>query len=151
MCLRIQVSDTSPIYECRQMNMDYAFCESMKNTGASDAPRCIVIYDVNCQYFKNFRRRVKESPFLHVHPELIIIPGIGLFHVHGHQLICLARFSPTFIVGAGQSDGEILETLWSTLNHVGRISRTMTLAHRTEVLDAHMGDNNWKKLVNMGE
>ncbi|KIJ92471.1 hypothetical protein K443DRAFT_46691, partial [Laccaria amethystina LaAM-08-1] len=25
----------------------------------------------------------------------------------------------------------------------------MTLAHRTEVLDAHMGDNNWKKLVNM--
>ena len=104
------------------MNMDYAFCESMKNTGASDTPRCIVIYDVNCQYFKNFRRRVKESPFLHVHPELIIIPGIGLFHVHGHQLICLARFSPTFIIGAGQSDGEILEALWSTLNHVGRIS-----------------------------
>ncbi|EDR05671.1 uncharacterized protein LACBIDRAFT_329545 [Laccaria bicolor S238N-H82] len=25
----------------------------------------------------------------------------------------------------------------------------MTLAHRTEVLDAHMGDHNWKKLVNM--
>ena len=131
--------------------MDYAFCEAIKNTGASDAPRCIVVYDVNCQYFTNFRRRVRESPFLHVHPELVIILGIGLFHVHGHQLICLARFSPSFIVGAGQSDGEILETLWSTLNHVRRISRTMTLAHCTEVLDAHRGDNNWKKLVNMSE
>ena len=131
--------------------MDYAFCEAMKNTGASHAPHCIVVYDVNCQYFNNFRRRVKESPFLQVHPELVIIPGIGLFHVHGHQLICLARFSPTFIIGAGQSDGEILETLWLTLNHVGRISRTMTLAHCTEVLDAHMGDNNWKKLINMSE
>ena len=133
------------------MNMDYAFCEAIKNTGASDTPRCIVVYDVNCQYFTNFHRRVRESPFLHIHPELVIIQGIGLFHVHRHQLICLARFSPSFIVGAGQSDGEILETLWSTLNHVGRISQTMTLAHHTEVLDAHMGDNNWKKLVNMSE
>ena len=86
-----------------------------------------------------------------MHPELIIIPGIGLFHVHGHQLVCLARFLLTFIIRAGQSDGEILETLWSTLNHIGRILQTMTLAHQTEVLDAHMGDNNWKKLVNMGE
>jgi hypothetical protein len=66
-------------------------------------------------------------------------------------LICLARYSPTFIEGAGQSDGEILETLWSTLNHVGQISQTMMLAHQTEVLDSHMGDNNWKKLVNIGK
>jgi hypothetical protein len=26
----------------------------------------------------------------------------------------------------------------------------MTLAHRSEVLDAHMLDNNWKKMINMG-
>ena len=133
------------------MNIDYAFCRALKNTGAEGAPCCIVVYDVNCQYFKNFQKWVQESPFLEVHPGLIIIPGIGLSHVHRHQLVCLARFLLTFIVGAGQSDGEILETLSSTLNHVGRISWTMTLAHQTEVLDAHMGDNNWKKLVNMGE
>lgn len=132
------------------MNMDYALCEALKNTGTSEAPKCIVLYDVNCQYYKNFTKRVEDSPYLEVHPGLIIIPGIGLFHVHGHQLVCLARFSPTFIEGAGQSDGEILETMWSTLNHIGRIARTMTLAHRTEVLDSHMGDNNWKKLINMG-
>ena len=132
------------------MNMDYALCEALKNTGTSEAPKCIVLYDVNCQYYQNFTKRVEDSPYLEVHPGLIIIPGIGLFHVHGHQLVCLARFSPTFIEGAGQSDGEILETMWSTLNHIGRIARTMTLAHRTEVLDSHMGDNNWKKLINMG-
>ena len=123
----------------------------MKNTITEEILKCIVVYDVNCQYYKNFLKRVDASPYLEVHPGLVIIPGIGLFHVHGHQLICLARFSPTFIQGAGQSDGEILETMWLTLNHVGRISQTMTLAHRTEVLDSHMGDNNWKKLVNMGE
>ena len=126
------------IPEDSQMNMDYALCEALKNTGTSEAPKCIVLYDVNCQYSKNFLKRVEDAPYLEVHPGLIIIPGIGLFHVHGHQLICLARFSPTFIEGAGQSDGEILETMWSTLNHIGRIARTMTLAHRTEVLDAHI-------------
>jgi hypothetical protein len=28
--------------------------------------------------------------------------------------------------------------------------RRATLAHRAELLDDHMGDNNWKKLVNIG-
>ena len=31
------------------------------------------------------------------------------------------------------------------------MTRTMTLAHRTEVMDAHIGDNNWKKTIGMGE
>ena len=70
------------------MNMDYALCEALKNTGTSEAPKCIVLYDVNCQYYKNFTKRVEDSPYLEVHPGLIIIPGIGLFHVHGHQLVC---------------------------------------------------------------
>ena len=43
-----------------------------------------------------------------------------------------------------------METLWAVLNDVGRTTRTMTLAHRSEVLDAHMLDNNWKKMTNMG-
>jgi len=60
------------------------------------------------------------------------------------------RFAPTFIPGAGQTDGEILETLWAVLNKVGCTTQTMTLAHRSEVLDAHMLDNNWKKMINMG-
>lgn len=37
-----------------QMNIDYVFYEALKNTGAKGAPCCIVMYDVNCQYFKNF-------------------------------------------------------------------------------------------------
>jgi len=68
----------------------------------------------------------------------------------GHQDKCFPRFAPTFIPGAGQTDGEILETLWAVLNEVGCTTRTMTLAHRSEVLDAHMLDNNWKKMINMG-
>jgi hypothetical protein len=77
--------------------------------------------------------------------------GIGQFHVHGHQDICLYRFSTQFIPGAAIVDGEILETLWSVLNNISRSTRTATLAHRAEILDDHMNDWNWKKLVGIGE
>jgi len=59
---------------------------------------------------------MEQSPYLELAPGLVIIPGIRLFHVHGHQVTCLARFTLTFIKGAGQVDGEIIETLWATLN-----------------------------------
>ena len=50
----------------------------------------------------------------------------------------------------GKGDGEILDTNWSMLNGISSMTRTMTLAHRSEVMDAHIGDNNWKKMINMG-
>src|SRR5271168_2484163 len=42
-------------------------------------------------------------------------------------------------------------TNWSVLNGISPMTRTMTLAHQTEVMDAHIANNNWKKMVNMGE
>lgn len=81
---------------------------------------------------------------------LQIVKGIGLFHVHGHQVMCFARYSPNFITGAGQTDGEIIETLWAALNMIAGSTRTMTAAHRKEVIDDHMNDSNWKKLTRMG-
>ena len=48
-------------------------------------------------------------------------------------------------------DGEILETLWAVLNTVSASTRTASLAHWTEVLDEHMNDSNFKKLLHIGE
>ncbi|KAG6905588.1 hypothetical protein DXG01_001815 [Tephrocybe rancida] len=47
--------------------------------------------------------------------------------------------------------GEILETLWASLNKVSSQARTATLAHHAEILDDHMSDINWKKILNMRE
>ena len=44
-------------------------------------------------------------------------------------------------------DGEILETNWGVLNQISKSVHTTTLAHWAEVLDDHMNDHNWKKLV----
>lgn len=44
-------------------------------------------------------------------------------------------------------DGEILETLWAPLNEISRSGRGMGGQHRREMLDHHMDDSNWKKLL----
>ena len=81
---------------------------------------------------------------------LIIYWGIGLFHIHGHQQDCFPKFSPTFILGAGNIDGEIIETLWAFLNRISGSIRAMATSHRKEVLDDHMNEMNWRKTVGMG-
>jgi len=79
-----------------------------------------------------------------------LIHAIGLFHVHGHKDECLYRFATSYVPGAGVVDGEVLETLWAVLNSVSATTRTASIAHRTELLDDHMGDSNFKKMVNIG-
>ncbi len=95
-----------------------------------------------CQYHVNLARRFAESSKLTIPETLTVIKAIGLWHVHGHKDECLFRFATTYIPGVGIVDGEILETLWSLLNRTSRSCRGSTVAHRTEVLDDHMGDSN---------
>ncbi|KAG1721330.1 hypothetical protein EDB19DRAFT_1898348 [Suillus lakei] len=94
----------------RQMNMDYALCEAAQHN-MEGITRAITFYDINCQYNKHLRVRVDRSRFLEMVPELTIIPGIGLWHVHGHQDSCYVRYASNFIEGIGRIDGEIMETL----------------------------------------
>ena len=49
-----------------------------------------------------------------------------------------------------QIDGEMIETLWAPLNEISRSTRGMSTSHHKEVIDDHMNDSNWKKLVDLG-
>lgn len=133
------------------MNMDYSLSQALHNMNLNGIKDILILYDIMCQYSRNLKLRFAMNPFLEFPKGLKLIPGIGLFHVHGHQASCLVRYAPTFIKGAGQVDGEIIETLWSTLNDSAKSTRTATLAHRTEILDDHMNDSNWKKLTKAGQ
>ncbi|KAG1877467.1 hypothetical protein F4604DRAFT_1680133 [Suillus subluteus] len=130
----------------RQMNMDYSICNAVKYP-SGDIGSALIIYDVACQWSIHFRERVDQSYHLSLPPSIKILPAIGKFHLSAHKLLCFPRFSLNFITGAGHIDGEILETLWAPFNKISPTSRSMTLAHRKEVLDDHMRDSNWKKLV----
>ena len=132
--------------------MDYSFVQACSQIPQS-IQEVVLMYDVICQWYKNFWLRVEQSAHLKRalvnHPNLQIVKGIGLFHIHGHQSECLPRFTPDFIVGIGQTEGEIIETLWSVINDVSRGCRGMSAAHRQETLDDHMNDSNWMKLIRM--
>ena len=131
----------------RQMNIDYSFSEALKTTNTDGITEVLLIYDIMCQYGVHMDRRFTEASGLNIPETITVIKAIGLFHVHGHQDSCLYRFAPTYIPGVGMVDGEVLETLWSMLNEISQSVRSATLATREEVLDDHMGDSNWKKLI----
>jgi Kyakuja-Dileera-Zisupton transposase len=139
-------------YNCRQMNMDYAACKAA-NYNVSDGYRTLpvlLIYDIACQWGIHFCERVEKSNLsFGKFRELVL--AVGKFHLGVHQKSCLWKYSLNFIIGAGQIDGEIMETLWATFNNFGSMTRSMTRAHRVEILNDHMHDVNHKKMVGMGE
>ena len=133
----------------RQINIDYAVCQSLSSM--ANNPRVITIYDIACQWSRNFRQRVKDCEYLDVPPNLQLVPAVGKWHLGAHVTDCFPKFSLNFIEGIGQVDGEILETLWSVTNKVAGTTRAMGKSHRSEVLDDNMYDSNWKKWVGIGK
>jgi hypothetical protein len=130
--------------------VDYSFCEACQTINFIGLYKLMLIYDIMCQYWKRLALRIGRNEYLTL-PQMELEKAIGLFHVHGHKPACLFRYASTFIPGAAMVDGEILETNWSILNRISKSLRTATLAHRAEVLDDHMNDHNWKKLVGIGK
>lgn len=131
--------------------MDYAICKALNNPRTRELDRAILVYDIMCQWYQNFPKRLDDSPYLQIPPNLKIFKAIGDFHVRGHVKECFPRFALLHVEGAGVVDGEIVETLWSVLNHTTPSTRGATLAHRREILDDHMNHSNWKKLIGTGE
>lgn len=111
--------------------------------------QALLVYDVACQWYINFKRRVAESKSLTLDHCLEVLVAVGKFHLSAHIRECFVKFTLNFLRGAAQVDGEIMETLWAEFNKVSRNARSMTKAHRREVYDDHMRDSNWKKLVGM--
>jgi hypothetical protein len=130
----------------RQMNIDYSICNAL-NYNTKGLPSGLVIYDIGCQWWIHFFRRLRESQFLTIPEEMELVTAVGSFHLSAHIPECFVLFSLHFILGTGQIDGEILETLWLAFNKISPSARAMSAAHRREVYDDHMRDSNWKKLV----
>ncbi|KAG1852523.1 hypothetical protein F4604DRAFT_1933676 [Suillus subluteus] len=134
----------------RQMNMDYALCQAL-GYNTDGIIRAFTFYDINCQYHKHLSKRIEESPYLDLPWGMDIIPGIGLWHVHGHQDKCYVQYASNFITGAARIDGEIMETLWAPLNIISPSARGMSTPHRKECLDFQMNDCNFMKMTRIGK
>ncbi|KAI6106767.1 hypothetical protein EDD16DRAFT_1713087 [Pisolithus croceorrhizus] len=116
-----------------QKGRDYSICSAL-GCGSERITKALVVYDVGCQWNVNFWSRVKNSPSLLLPPALEIVPAVGKFQLAAHKLSCFPRYSLNFVKGAGHLDGEILETLWAPFNKISPTARSMTQAHRQELV-----------------
>jgi hypothetical protein len=132
------------------MNMDWSLCEALATTHIGKNQLVLHVYDIQCQYCQYLEERILRNDMLRLPEDIHLLHAIGQFHVHGHKDECLYRWATNYVPGAGVIDGEVMETLWSVLNTVSAATRTASLAHRTEVLDDHMNDSNWKKMLDIG-
>lgn len=135
----------------RQVNMDYAVSRSL-SYNTSKMTKALLLYDIWCQYHIHGPERLKKAKeFISLPKGMKLEGGIGKFHVGAHITECFWKYSPNFMMGVGQVDGEILETLWAILIKAATSTRSMVLFHRFESLDDHIRDSNWKKLVGISE
>ncbi len=97
--------------------MDYSIFNAL-NFNMEGINSALICYNVMCQWSVNMMERVNGSNHLILADDLQLKLAIGLFHIHGHQDTCLARYSPSFIEGGRQIDGKTIETLWAPLNEI---------------------------------
>ena len=129
----------------QQKNMDFALLRVLQILGIDPEQGIMFMYDIMCQYIVHLQERIGYA----LPPGLQIDRAIGMIHVHAHKEQCFFRYAPSLIPGAGSASGQIMESLWSALNGISPSTRTATLAHRSEVLDDHACDSNFKKMIGM--
>lgn len=126
--------------------MDYSVTNAL-SYNSDGLKQFALLYDIACQYHVNFNQRVAENPALSMPLYEKLLMGVGKFHLGAHVEKCFHKFSPNFIEGTGQVDGEILETLWSLWMRIANLARAMTKARRRELLDTLMRDMNFRKII----
>ena len=132
--------------------MDYSSSNRIAHSDIGDIDKIIIYYDVNCQYCVNFENQLKAFQDYLLYPTgKTTYFDIGAFHISGHIPHCFPHHALHFIPSAGVIDGEVPEMLWSTLNQVSPSAQIAFLPSRSEMLDDHMLDSNWNKLLNIGK
>ena len=129
----------------QQKNADFSVLKALISTHVDPEQGLFLIYNIICQYIIYLLECIGK----HLPPGLNIEATIGLFHVHAHKDQCFFQYATTFIPGAGIVAGEILESLWSSLNSISPTARMATLAHWAKMLDDHATDSNHKKTLGM--
>ena len=138
--------------------MDYSLCNAL-NYNMIDKEKlwaiieALIIYDVACQFWINFVKRIQGSPILQGFFALLtglnMLWAVGKFHLAAHKEDCYASYSLNHIEGAGQVDGETMEPLWSRLNAIFTMGRAMSHAGRQELTDSGFSHETFKKIAAM--
>jgi len=93
--------------------------------------KLLVYYDIACRYQKHYYANSNISS-LWRRKTLFAVPK---FHVYAHVGACLSRFHPSSVRGAGLTDGEVLERIWSHVGLFYSILKEMLPINRSNLLE----------------
>nr|VWO95310.1 Copper resistance-associated P-type ATPase [Ganoderma boninense] len=107
----------------------------------------VMMYDINCQYIKNFSRRIQDqfapanrTAFKSIHSTDIpatIIAGIGKYHAPMHTADCRPFHSLNNLPGAADSFGENAEQKWADIEGITRATKEMSAGHQHDKINDH--------------
>jgi len=134
----------------RYVNTNYALASLLRHV--SNLLPVILSYDINCQYNKNFGRRMTAmgavaSLGLNLSNWNYAIPKL---HIRGHITACQAIFVFHFLPGGAETDGEGIERQWAHLGPIETSTKEMVPGHRHDVIDDHLHHWVWEKLMRTG-
>jgi hypothetical protein len=108
----------------------------------------VITYDIGCQWSKNMRKRVEDYPDdMKINPDTRVDVGVPSWHINAHGKDCRDNFSLGYLVGAGRTCGEEVETSWSHTNALAPSVREMGPAARHDTLNDHWSGWNFHKIV----
>ena len=109
---------------------------------------CIILtYDIACQWFKNFMKRMEEFPeHMRLGNGVEIDAAIPSWHINGHGQSCRQNFYLGNMTGAGRTCGEEVEVSWSSTNPLAPSVREMGPAARHDTLNDHWNGWNFRKV-----
>ncbi|OBZ73392.1 hypothetical protein A0H81_06621 [Grifola frondosa] len=127
----------------RYCNIDYLVASTLLGVILA----ILFSYDIACQWFRNFFKRMQEFPDdLRFEPKDAVRFAIPKkhFRVHGPNH---SQFSLNYLPKVGRTYGEGIESAWAHMNPVSLSTREMTPGGRHEVLNDHWGGWNWQKTI----
>lgn len=138
--------------------MDMALCSALSyNTRDAESglqlPKALVVYDIACQYKKNFQFRLASSMTLqriYAVPYSHIEWAVGKFHLGVHISECYPDHSLNHKEGTGQLSGENMEPAWNLLNAASKTARVMGLGHREEFMVVRIDGINYNDTTGFG-
>lgn len=110
-----------------------------------------ISYDIVCQWLINLFVRMVEWPSnLHLRAGLHLRPFIPKFHYPAHKEEGHEQYSFNFADGAGLSDGEAIERVWSAHNALAGSTNVAGPGTRQDILDDNFGYWNFLKYISIG-
>jgi hypothetical protein len=133
----------------RYVNMDYFILSSLRDT---QVKRIVFSYDIACQWSRNLLKRCSAYPpnALSLGNNIGLVFAVPKFHLPAHIAPCRANFSFNFLPGVGRTDGESPERGWAAANGIANSTREMGPGSRSDTLDDHFTDYNWRKIMTLG-